>query len=811
MLAIVATVNLGLAAAVFIRNKRNAANRTFAIAVVAIVVWLSAAYLSDQVALREYAVVFNRLAFGTAVALGGLLLYFLRLFPTPATEHRARFRAYFAFSAVIGMMTVFTPLMISGVAFEPWGTNIVPGPLFQLMLVHILLGALALLWVSRSRERIADGRSKIQLNYVLVGLVLFVVTSVFFGLLLPMLTGSYRLSSLNTFSTLFLVGFTAYAMMKHRFMDVRFVVIRSLVYSALVFAFSVALVVIAMVTRARIASEFGVQSDTVFVVTCLVAVLIFQPLRDLLDQYTDAVFFRKTYDPQKLVTQLGRAMTSTLDLQALATVLAFELAKGMRLQHAAVAYTRADTVEVVGAGCQMTPEQAQRVVLASYTGRIVHEDDFDSDSVTASILRGCSMRVLVPLASDGVVIAVIMLGPKLSGEVFTSNDDSFLEILSDEASIGMKNAHLFDERNQRVRELSALNTMSSALGREMVLDSVLERALRQVMKVTHADCGSIMLMDDASQTLTIKAADGLPADVVETTCTRIGEGIAGWVAQHRKALVLVNAADSGFGVELARDGVRAALCVPLVHKGRITGVLNISRRRSGEAFSRENLKVVTAFAGQLAVAIENARLYEDLESTFIGTIGALAAAVDAKDPYTFGHSSDVTQYSLAIAAELCVPDAETERLRIAALLHDIGKIGIDSSILNKPGTLTDEEYAIIKSHPDIAANILGTLDFLEDVVPLVQHHHEYFDGGGYPAGIAGEAIPLGARIISVADAFNAMTSDRPYRAALSRETALAELKRNAGTQFDPKVVEAFEGIILRTVQLDLRVETQRAS
>jgi len=474
-----------------------------------------------------------------------------------------------------------------------------------------------------------------------------------------------------------------------------------------------------------------------------------------------------------------------------------------------VAYTREDRVEVVCSGCQVNPEQTQRLLLASYVGRIVHEDDFDTDSNVAATLAACDMRVVVPLTSDGVVIAVILLGPKLSGEVYTANDDKFLEILSGEAAIGVKNAHLFDERNQRVRELSALNTMSSALGRDMQLDSVLDRALRQVMKVTKAECGSIMLLDDASQTLTIKAAEGLPIDVVSTTCTRLGEGIAGWVAQHRKALVLVDAVESGFGNELAREGIRSALCVPLVHKGRITGVLNISRRTSNEAFSRENLKVVTAFAGQLAMAIENARLYEHLESTFLGTIGALAAAVDAKDPYTYGHSSDVTQYSLAIAHELCVSEAETERLRIAALLHDIGKIGIDSSILNKPGKLTEDEYAMIKSHPDIAANILGSLEFLDDVVPLVQFHHEYFDGGGYPAGIAGDQIPRGARIISVADAFNAMTSDRPYRAALSHETAVDELRRNAGTQFDPEVVEAFLRVISRMAKLDLKVESPR--
>ena len=238
--------------------------------------------------------------------------------------------------------------------------------------------------------------------------------------------------------------------------------------------------------------------------------------------------------------------------------------------------------------------------------------------------------------------------------------------------------------------------------------------------------------------------------------------------------------------------------MPLVAKGKVIGVLNVSKAESVEAFSRANLKIVASFAGQLAVAIENARLYVDLENTFLGTIGALASAVDAKDPYTYGHSNEVTDHTLAIAAELRILGPDLETLRIAALLHDIGKIGIDSSILNKPGKLTDAEFEVIRSHPDIAANILGSLDFLKAVVPLVHHHHEHFDGTGYPFGLVGEAIPRGARIISVADAFNAMTSDRPYRKALSLEAATQELIDNSGTQFDPEIVSAFLAVLVRS-------------
>ena len=201
--------------------------------------------------------------------------------------------------------------------------------------------------------------------------------------------------------------------------------------------------------------------------------------------------------------------------------------------------------------------------------------------------------------------------------------------------------------------------------------------------------------------------------------------------------------------------------------------------------------MVTSIAGQLGMAIENARLYGDLESTFLGTISALAAAVDAKDPYTAGHSNEVTTLSIALAEALGLESGEVQRIRIAATLHDIGKIGIDGTILLKPGRLTDAEREIINRHPAIGADILAPLDFLRDTVPLVLFHHERYGGGGYPSGICGEAIPFGARIISVADAFNAMVSDRPYREGLSLEAAMREIRDNSGTQFDPVCAEAF--------------------
>lgn len=782
--------NAGLAIAVLVRNRKSPGHRIFAAAVALIVVWLTAAFLSDQPALQEYALLFNRITMGAAVAMGAVLLYFAVKFPVTTEMTSFAWRLFFFGAAVVAAITTFTPWVVESVQFEEYGTDIVAGPLLWLMAGWTVAGVVAIVLVLAAKYRRIEGREKAQLKYLFFGFGLFTGTSLVFGLLIPMITGSYQLSSLNTFASLFLVGFTAYAMIKHRFMDIRIVALRGAVYLVLLTAMGLVLVLAAVVARAELTQALGIHPDVLFVTVSLGAIIVFQPLKRSLEHFTDKLFYRRTYDPQALLRRVAASMASTLDLSDLEFTLSRELCSGMRLTNAIIAHTIGGKIQVVG-GHEGIDEDSLRDLINGCRHSIVFADDPDTSAGVSESLSNMDVRVLIPLVSDGTVLGAILLGPKLSGEMFTAQDDSFLGILQSEASISVRNALLFEERNQRVRELSALNTLAWALGRDTQFEAVLDRALTEVMQVTGAEAGSIMLFQPDGKTLGIECAHGLPEDVVTSARVKLGEGIAGWVALNRKPLVLVDAQDDGFGQELERQGIRSALSVPLVCKGEVTGVLNVSKATSAEAFSKENLKIVASFAGQLAVAIENARLYVDLENTFLGTIGALAAAVDAKDPYTYGHSSAVTDFAMAIGREMGLSDPERETLRIAALLHDIGKIGIDGTILNKPGKLTPDEYQIIQSHPDIAANILGSLEFLHEVVPLVQYHHEHFGGGGYPAGLAGDEIPLGARIISVADAFDAMTSDRPYRPALLFDEAVGELTRYAGVQFDPVVVDAF--------------------
>jgi len=237
-------------------------------------------------------------------------------------------------------------------------------------------------------------------------------------------------------------------------------------------------------------------------------------------------------------------------------------------------------------------------------------------------------------------------------------------------------------------------------------------------------------------------------------------------------------------------GCLSHIRVPLVAKGEIIGLLSVGAKRPS-AYSSDALILLEKFAAQAGVAIEHARLVKDLEELFLGTVKSLSSAIDAKSPWTAGHSDRVTKYALEIGRGMEFSQKELKDLELAGLLHDIGKIGTYESILDKPGKLNDEEMEIMKQHPIRGAEILSPIRQLKGIIPSIKYHQEFYDGKGYPEGLKGEDIPLFARILAVADTVDAMSADRPYRKGKSKVSIVAELKRCSGTQFDSKVVDVF--------------------
>lgn len=271
------------------------------------------------------------------------------------------------------------------------------------------------------------------------------------------------------------------------------------------------------------------------------------------------------------------------------------------------------------------------------------------------------------------------------------------------------------------------------------------------------------------------------------------EEVAACLGATGGALILM--AEPG---ELSVAGRTEVLCQPLARDGRLIGHLLAGAKRGLDTqLSSYDTRLFEAVGIYLNAFLENASLYADVEQMFLGTLQALTASIDAKDRYTRGHSERVALVAAQLAAAVGFEPGATERVRIAGLVHDVGKIGVPEAVLTKQGRLSPEEFEAIKRHPEIGRRILQDIPGLQDVLPGVLHHHERWDGRGYPFGLRGQDIPLIARLITVADTFDAMSSNRSYRPALGRERVLAEMGSNAGIQFDPELVRAFLGLDLK--------------
>jgi len=277
----------------------------------------------------------------------------------------------------------------------------------------------------------------------------------------------------------------------------------------------------------------------------------------------------------------------------------------------------------------------------------------------------------------------------------------------------------------------------------------------------------------------------------------------------RKSPLLVNelAKDKTFG--WLGEFAHQLLAVPMLRQDAVLGCFFGLDKCSGD-FDSQDSKLLNSIANESAIYLENAMLFEDVHGLMMGLLHSLTSAVDAKDAYTCGHSERVAVLAKELSLRAGLSDAQAERVYMAGLLHDVGKIGVPESVLQKTGRLTPEEFEQMKKHPQIGARILRDIKQISDIIPGVMHHHERFDGQGYPTGLTGENIPVMGRIICLADCFDAMTSNRTYRKALPLEVALTEIQRCSGTQFDPLLTESFLKIGADKFRELLRIQQPQA-
>lgn len=372
---------------------------------------------------------------------------------------------------------------------------------------------------------------------------------------------------------------------------------------------------------------------------------------------------------------------------------------------------------------------------------------------------------------------------------------------------------LNEELHRKVQEMSALCSLGQTIAAfPLNKDAILKSLVNETRIATRAIWVQFIVPNNGGVTTLVRSPDGESGATVEALPS-LPKPLLDQVLRLRCPVLAPRrwrpSDPSSSGSSSPRNDI-SQLLVPVLIKGEVIGIIHAGGKLQGQDFERQDLLLVSELAKRAALGLENKYLYESVFEVLMSTLHSLVSTIEARDLYTKQHSQRVTEIAILIADHMgCTPE-QIDTLRVAGYLHDLGKLGVKDSVLLKPGPLTEEEFAQIRAHPVIGEGIIAPIGFLPQERALIRHHHERWDGTGYPDGLRGENIPFLARILTVADVFDALTSDRPYRPAMSVEKGAEEILRCAGTQFDPKVVEAFQAVLPRLAE-HVKPSSQRAA
>ena len=417
-----------------------------------------------------------------------------------------------------------------------------------------------------------------------------------------------------------------------------------------------------------------------------------------------------------------------------------------------------------------------------------------------ALAQGFTCAAALPLVSQGRPFGVLVLMGD-QPRMFTSERLETLQAYAHQAAIALTNAQLFDEGRRRLEQVQALRKVDIAITSSLDLRVTLGVALDQVTHVLGVDAAAVLLLNSGTQMLEYAAGRGFRGREIERSSVRVGAGPSGRVALERRIIRISSDMEMRDAFKKAKliddEAFVSYIGAPLIVKGHVKGVLEVFHRTPFRA-EGEWLEFLEALAGQVAIAIDEAAMFDDLYRANVDltlaydtTLEGWARALELRDYETAGHSRRVSELTTRVARAMGMSDTELAHVRRGTLLHDIGKLSIPDTILLKPGSLTDEEWAVVRRHPTYAFELLAPIAYLRPALDIPYCHHERWDGTGYPRGLKGEQIPLAARIFAIVDVWDALTHVRPYKKAWSVEEARAYVRSQSGSQFDPKVAEAF--------------------
>lgn len=410
----------------------------------------------------------------------------------------------------------------------------------------------------------------------------------------------------------------------------------------------------------------------------------------------------------------------------------------------------------------------------------------------------------VPLIAKGKVVGAISV-QCFEEEVYSDSHCLLLESMAGQLAIALDNAALLEQSQNQIERLAALHDIDMAINSSLDLRVIMNILLDQVIDRLGVDAAAILLLDARTNTLRFTSSRGFKTHDIENYSLDMQGASFGHTAIERhlvQALDLDREANTlGYTDIMQNESFESFFSVPLIAKGMMMGVLDVFHRTPLNP-DQDWFNFLETLAGQAALAIDNSALLDNLNQTntelteaYDTTLEGWSRALDMRDRETEGHTRRVAEMTIKIARELNIPEEEIVHIRRGALLHDIGKMGIPDSILLKPGPLSEKEWEIMRTHATRAYELLNPISYLRAALDIPLHHHEKFDGSGYPQGLKGEDIPLAARVFAVVDVWDALTSDRPYREAWTAKKSLDYIREQSGKHFDPNVVDVFLNLI----------------
>ena len=652
-----------------------------------------------------------------------------------------------------------------------------------------------------------DSHVRNQFRYLIVGLGLILAASIVN--FTPL--GIYPIDVAANGITAVLI---AYAILRHNLLDIRVVIRKGLVYTIPTMIIGAAYFLIFSLSLNIFNVYSGIEIFFFSIVVAMLTALVVEPLRSQVQSWVDKLFFREKYDSSLMLQRLSTNAASVLDLLKITSMILEEVSTTLHIQKAAFFLKHEDSnVFTLTAQKGLSSQSNLRfgethpvILWLSGGGPALMKKDIDVLPQFKSLwdwerrdLDRIEAELFLPLKANNKLVGIFAVGPKRSEQPYSRSDHLTLTTLANQTAVAIENARLFTSEKHRRAELDTLFTMARNLVATDNIENVLNIIAKHAVESTHVTFARILTMeeDGSFSCRTVCPVRDLGKNL------RVGKSEPQTIQHfYQRAInqgqaIILNRNDPTFTEQELQDlfmEEAKILCLsPLQVVDEPIGliVLGESRSTNREPFDDDKKRLITVISDHAANAIRRANLHDQLEENLLQTIFALANALDARDSYISDHSNRIAALVDAMCAALKFDQKQTQAVLWAAKLHDIGKIGVPDSILRKPGPLNNDEWVVMKKHPIVGAEIVAPLAKLSAAAPIIRAHHEKFDGSGYPDGLAGEEIPLEARILTVVDAYVAIRDERVYRQARTHDQAITEIRKYSGIQFDPDLVDLF--------------------